>query len=167
VSLAEFVWLSLGAYAIHVAEEFMLDWRGWARGVLKLPVEWGDFYIVNAVVVVLGIVAAAVADRLPAVALGYSALMLVNATFFHVLPFAVTRGRFSPGLITAILLFYPAGFGAYAAAADQGALSTGALLGSILIGAALMASPIVFLKLRGLAYFRQDGAAPPSRTAEE
>ena len=159
MSLAEITWLSVGAYAIHVVEEFMLDWRGWARGVLKLPVEWGDFYIVNAVVVVLGIIAAAVAERLPAVALGFPALMLINATFFHVLPFLVTRGRFSPGLITAILLFYPTSFWAYMTADHEGVLSTGSLVGSILIGAALMASPIMFLKLKGLAYFRQDEPA--------
>jgi hypothetical protein len=35
--------------------------------------------------------------------------MLINATFFHVLPVIVFRGRFSPGMLTAIVLFYPTG----------------------------------------------------------
>jgi hypothetical protein len=32
-------------------EEFVFDWRNWARAVIGLPVEWRDFYITNSVVV--------------------------------------------------------------------------------------------------------------------
>ena len=58
MSLTDLIWLGTAFYAIHVAEEFMLNWRDWARAVIGLPVEWSDFYIVNSIVVVLGIVAA-------------------------------------------------------------------------------------------------------------
>lgn len=63
----------------------------WANHVLGPPVTWPDFYVTNAVVVVLGIVAAQVGWRLPAIALAFPALMLINAVFFHVAPFFVER----------------------------------------------------------------------------
>jgi hypothetical protein len=78
---------------VHVLEEFVLDWRSWVRHVLQLP-EWNDFYVTNALVIVLGLAAAEIASVWPTVALGFSALMLTNATFFHVYPFAWRRGRF-------------------------------------------------------------------------
>jgi hypothetical protein len=86
------MWFCLAAYSLHVLEEFVFDWQNWARNVLNLPAQWSDFYITNAVVIVLGVVAAEVAPTWPAVALGFPALMLINATFFHVAPVIWTRG---------------------------------------------------------------------------
>lgn len=145
------LWLCLAAYGIHVLEEFVFDWQSWARNVLHLPAQWQDFYITNALVIVLGVVAAEIAAVLPAIALSFPALMLINATFFHVAPFTWTRGRFSPGLITAVLLFFPLGIGAIQTSGVKGkgfALAFG-------IGAALMAAPIIFLKLKDKTYFDQ------------
>ncbi|MPZ41154.1 MAG: HXXEE domain-containing protein [Rhizobiales bacterium] len=156
MDLSRWMWLATAAYGIHVLEEFSLDWREWARSVIGLPVEWSDFYLVNALVVVLGIVAANLADAAPAVALAYPALMLINAIFFHIAPFIWTRGRFSPGLFTAVAFFLPIGFGCYWQASREGALNAGVVTVSIVIGALLMASPIVLLKLKRLSYFRQD-----------
>lgn len=155
MTLEVWAWLALAAYALHIMEEFALDWREWARSVIGLPVEWTDFYITNAAVIVLGIVQAQLAGVLPIVALAFAALMLINATFFHVLPIIVTKGRFSPGAITAVLLFYPIGIGMYRTAAANGMLTRGTLLGSMLGGAVLMAYPIILLRLKGLPYFRQ------------
>jgi hypothetical protein len=100
---------------------------------------------------VLGVVAAEIVPTWPAVALGFPALMLINATFFHVAPVVWTRGRFSPGLITALLLFFPLGIGSMRAAhADGAALAT-----AFTVGALLMLTPIAFLKLKGRHYFDQ------------
>jgi Protein of unknown function with HXXEE motif len=156
MELNHLLWLATAAYAVHVLEEFVFDWRNWARIVLKLPVEWSTFYVTNAVVIVLGVVSAQVSGPFPTVALAFPALMLINATFFHVAPFLWTRGRFSPGLITAMALFYPMGIWCYRAAASVGVLTTGVLFGSIALGALVMATPILFLKASGLAYFKQD-----------
>lgn len=145
------MWLCVAAYGLHIVEEFVFDWRNWARNVLHLLAQWGDFYITNALVIVLGIVAAEIAPTLPAVALGFPALMLINATFFHVAPVLWTRGRFSPGLITALLLFFPLGVETIRAA-HADALALGTAFG---IGALLMATPIVFLKLKERPYFDQ------------
>lgn len=156
MSLTDLTWLALAAYAVHILEEFTFDWRNWARNVLHLGVSWEQFYVTNAIVVVLGIVAAELATTMPAVALGFPALMLINATFFHVLPFLATRGRFSPGLISAVILFYPIGIACYWRAGADGGLGAGTLAGSLVLGAALMASPVLMLKLKDRPYFRQD-----------
>ena len=155
MTLEVWAWLAVAAYALHIMEEFALDWREWARGVIGLPVEWTDFYITNAIVIVLGVVQAQLANVLPIVALSFAALMLINATVFHVLRIMANNGRFSPGAITAVLLFYPIGIGMYRYAAAHGMLTRGVLLGSMLGGAVLMAYPIVLLRLKGLPYFRQ------------
>jgi hypothetical protein len=96
------LWVATAAYGLHALEEFMLDWKTWANKVLKLPVDWPIFYVVNALVVVLGIIAAEIGWRLPALSLAFPALMLINAVFFHILPFVVKK-KFSPGLISAVV----------------------------------------------------------------
>jgi len=152
MTLADLLWLSTAAYAAHVIEEFVLDWRNWARNVLGLPADWPSFYVVNAVVAVLGVTAAMIAPNLPAVALGFPALMLVNATFFHVLPVIRFGGRFSPGVISAVLLFYPLAIACYAVAG----VSWGGVALSAAIGVGLMAWPVVLLLIKDRPYFRQD-----------
>jgi hypothetical protein len=106
-------------------------------------------------VIVLGVVAANLAAW-PAVALAFPAVMLINATFFHVLPFVRMGGRFSPGLVTAVVLFYPVAIACYWRAATDGTLSAGALIASLVLGALLMASPVVLLLIKDQPYFRQD-----------
>ncbi len=34
MDLSHWLWLATAAYAIHMIEEFMLDWRDWARVAL-------------------------------------------------------------------------------------------------------------------------------------
>jgi len=114
MSLTDLLWLATAAYGVHILEEYQLNWRDWARAVIGLPVEWSDFYVVNALVIVFGIVAANLAGHSPGIALSFPALMLINATFFHVLPFARSGRRFSPGLATAVVLFQSASPATYA-----------------------------------------------------
>jgi len=155
MSLTDLTWLALAAYGLHILEEYTFDWRNWARNVLTLPVEWDHFYVTNALVVVLGAVAAELAATQPMLALAFPAVMLINATFFHVGPFLVTRGRFSPGLITAVILFYPIGIACFRRVAADGHLDSGTLAGALALGAVLMAAPVVMLKAKDRLYFRQ------------
>lgn len=83
--------------------------------------------------------------------------MLVNATFFHVLPFLLTRIN-SPGLFTAVLFFYPVAGWVYYGAWTDGVLKTNDAILSAVIGAATMAYPIVLLRTKGIRFFRQDMA---------
>jgi Protein of unknown function with HXXEE motif len=81
--------------------------------------------------------------------------MLFNVTFFHVVPFIRSRGRFSPGLATAIVTFYPVAIAAFIQAHAEGRLSVGVAILAFIIGAILMAFPIVMLHLKDGPYFRQ------------
>jgi Protein of unknown function with HXXEE motif len=155
MTLQTLAWLSMAAYAAHAMEEFTFDWRNWARAVIKLPVEWSDFYVTNAVVIALGIAQAELAPTLPLAPLLFASLMMINAVFFHIVPFVRMRGRFSPGLITAIVLFLPAALAVWLRAKSDGVvdLQTGML--AIGGGAMLMAYPIVMLNLKGKPYFKQ------------
>ncbi|MBX3733711.1 MAG: HXXEE domain-containing protein [Verrucomicrobiae bacterium] len=153
---AYILWIATFAYALHIVEEYTFDWKGWATAVIKLPVTWIHFAIVNGVVIVLGISCASVGWSCAEFALSLPALMLINATFFHVLPFLLTRGRWSPGLGTAVTLFYPIAVWAYYGAHLDGILSSRVLWLSLVLGALLMASPILMLKLRLRPYFKQD-----------
>ncbi len=155
MNLAHWIWLATAAYGIHALEEFILDWRDWARAVIGLPVEWSHFYVVNFLVIVLGFVAANLADVAPALALSYAALVLINGILFHIAPVILTRGRFSPGLFTAIILFLPIGFFCYRTANNAGQLDAFSVVLSVAIGAALMATPIVLLRIKDRPYFRQ------------
>jgi hypothetical protein len=149
------LWVATAAYGLHALEEFMLDWKDWANNVLKLPVDWPIFYVVNALVVVLGIIASAIGWRLPTLSLSFPALMLINAVFFHILPFAVKK-KFSPGLISAVVLFLPIGTGLFYGANRDDVLSVMTVIGAFALGAGLMAYPIILLKLRDKPFFKQD-----------
>jgi hypothetical protein len=155
MTLQTLAWLSMAAYAAHILEEFTFDWRNWARAVIKLPVEWNDFYVTNAVVIVLGIVQAELGTALPLAPLMFASLMLINALFFHILPFVRMGGRFSPGLITAIVLFFPTGLAVWLRAKSEGVqdIETGLL--AVAGGAFLMAYPIVMLNIKNKPYFQQ------------
>ena len=144
----EFVlWLMLFVYALHILEERILDWLGWARSTFNFDLGWGDFYTTNAVVVVAGICTAMVGWRLPEVSLMFPALALVNAVLFHILPTLLQR-RFSPGVITAVLLFLPIGIWSYYGAYLDRALTLVGGVASALGGAVLMAYPLVLLQIR-------------------
>src|ERR1700722_10336301 len=146
------LWLCVAAYGFHVVEEFIFDWRNWARQVLHLPARWEDFYVTNCLVIVLGIVAVEIAPEFPAIALGFPGLMLINGTFMHVFPFILKGGRFSPGLITSILLFWPIGTCTMLAANPD---ARTVIIG-LFVGAAMLATPIGFIVLKQRAYFDQE-----------
>jgi hypothetical protein len=155
MTLQTLAWLSMAAYAAHILEEFTFDWRNWARAVIKLPVEWNDFYVTNAVVIVLGIVQAELGTALPLAPLMFASLMLINALFFHILPFVRMGGRFSPGLITAIVLFFPTGLAVWLRAKSEGVLDIETGLLAVAGGAFLMAYPIVMLNIKNKPCFQQ------------
>lgn len=157
MSLTTLAWLSMAVYAVHILEEYTFDWRNWARAVINLPVEWNDFYVTNAVVLALGIAQAMLAPTFPLASLVYASLMLVNALLFHVLPMLRARGRFSPGVVTAVVLFLPTGIAVWWRAALDGVLDAGTVMLAVVGGALLMAYPVVMLNLKSKPYFKQDG----------
>jgi Protein of unknown function with HXXEE motif len=149
------LWICTTAYGLHVLEEFELNWCNWARSILGLPVDWNSFYVVNALVLVLGICCAGVGWRCPEFALAYPALMVINATLFHVLPVIVTR-VFSPGVVTGVVLFYPIPAWTYYGAWTDGALTAWQGVVSGVLAALLMACPVVLLLVKNLPLFQYE-----------
>ena len=56
------LWIATLIYGVHMLEETIYGWHDWVRNVLKLQAEWNEFYMVNAVVIVLGASCALVAQ---------------------------------------------------------------------------------------------------------
>lgn len=156
------LWVLVAASALHVVEERALGWQGWAKGVLGkafgLAPSWADFWATNAALIVFGIAAASVGWKAPAFSLALPALCIINAVAFHIVP-SIREGRPNPGVFTASALYVPIGIWAYAAASADNRLSAGTLLGSLLIGAAVMAAAILILIL-GQRFGYDDDPAP-------
>ncbi|MEJ8848324.1 HXXEE domain-containing protein [Variovorax rhizosphaerae] len=154
MTLSTLAWLGMAAYAAHILEEYTFDWRGWSQATLKLPVEWNDFYVTNAIVISLGIAQAMLAPTLPLAVLSFSGLMFINGVFMHIVPFART-GRFSPGVITSVLLFLPQSIATFHTALATGAASYATILLGLAIGGLTLAFPISMLLLKSKPFFRQ------------
>jgi hypothetical protein len=148
------LWIAVAAYAAHILEEFTYNWKSWVTQTLGVPVDWPDFYVTNAAVVVLGICCAQIGWRLPEFSLIYPSLMLVNALFFHLVP-TIFYKRFSPGLITALVLFLPIADWTYYGAYQDGVLTTRALVISLIGSVLTMVFPVALMRTKGARIFRQ------------
>ena len=140
-------WLLTAAYAAHIAEEYFLDWRSWAMQVSGFELKWRDFAIANAVVIVIGIAASLIGFSLPMVSYLFVGLAAANAIIAH-LGATIVKKRFSPGLISSLLLFIPLSAWAYHIAAKKGILTIELLLVSLLGGTAIMSIPVVIQLLK-------------------
>ena len=146
-------WVALAAYALHILEEYTYDWKTWAQKILKLNVDWNTFYVANLAVLFVGIACAEVGWSHPTFSLVFPALMVINALFFHILPYIRSKRKFSPGLFTAIFLFLPIGFACFNRALDMG-VHTKSLIVAGVCGALLMAFPVFMVKTKNLDFFK-------------
>jgi hypothetical protein len=140
------LWLLPLAYAAHVLEEKQFNWKDWAGKLMGMQLGWDFFYLVNAAVIVTGFITASIGWRAPAISLLMPAQVLINAVFFHILP-TLRHRVVSPGTLTAVLLFIPAVLAVYWGAAQDGVLTPANLLISVILGALVMAYPVILLKL--------------------
>jgi hypothetical protein len=115
-------WILTVAYAGHILEEYVLDWRKWAQDTSGLKLEWTEFFIANFAVIVLGISCSAVGFDCPVYSFMFVGLAAVNGLFAHIGTTIVKR-KFSPGLITSILLFIPVCTWSYIIAYEKGILT--------------------------------------------
>jgi hypothetical protein len=115
------LWAILLVLGIHFLEEYALDFRGWFEFVLRLPVTWEQYHLVNVSVVLLAIACAAIGWRQPELALVMPAVLIVNAVF-HI-GASLIWWRYSPGAATSGLLFVPAALWAFAGARRDGVLT--------------------------------------------
>jgi hypothetical protein len=146
-------WVALAAYAFHILEEYNYDWKTWAQKILKLDVDLNGFYVTNVIFLFFGIACAEVGWAHPTFSLMFPSLMVVNALFFHIMPYVRSKRKFSPGMITAIFLFLPIGLGSFNMAIGLG-VHTKSILIAALCGALVMAFPIFLLKTKNLDFFK-------------
>lgn len=150
MSLTVLAWLAVGAYALHIVEEHILGWQGWAKRSMNLSIDADSYVIVEVAFLILGAIGAMLVQVAPVYALAFGAFLLINVTFFHLLPMLVSGGKFSPGILTGIFLFYPIGYYEFAGAK----LPQNSLIAAVLIGAAAILWPVLLLKLRNQPYFK-------------
>jgi hypothetical protein len=142
------IWICVFAYGIHIFEKFIFNWQDWAVTVLKFKnSSWGLFYAVNALGMVAGVTSAMVGWNMPAFALIIPALLFLNAIFLQIGPAIVTR-RYSPGLVSSVILFLPIASWAYYGAYLDDVLDPVVAILSLLLGAFLVLLPAICVKIQ-------------------
>lgn len=98
-------------YVAHIAEEYWVDFAGWAQQILPLRMtgrELLGWNIAGLLLMTLGVVLARERRRWRWVMTTLAGIVLVNVFFHAALSVAVRS--YSPGLATVLLLWLPLGF---------------------------------------------------------
>jgi hypothetical protein len=135
--------LLLASAIIHVAEETIYDWVLWANQFIE-GVTWSQFAFWNTLFLsfcVIGIVSKNIVLQL-----SLAALVVTNA-FIHLMP-SLVHWQYSPGLVSALVLYLPAGISAYVIAYQKSLATKKQMLFSIPLGAALMVAPFIYQAFR-------------------
>lgn len=138
------LWILVAACAVHVIEEYILDWQSWVQGLSGLQVTWGRFWLVNAGFLFFACMAAMIGFKRPVIGLALPSLTLINGLFFHIGP-TIVLGRVSPGVVSSVFLYVPLSTILFWQAHKQGLLTFGVTLNAVILGAAIMALPFVLL----------------------
>ena len=137
-------WAIVAAALIHVAEEY---WGGFLSLIQeRVPgMTLRQFLIINALFVVLCVVAAIVRTSGPVLSLSVASLILINA-LIHIAATVWLR-RYAAGVISAVVLYIPLGTYAF----YQAGLTPGKAAAAGLLGLLWMAVPLIFqfIRLRG------------------
>ena len=134
-------WILTVAYAGHILEEYVFDWRKWAQETSKLKLEWSEFFVANFAVIILGISCSVVGFDCPVFSYMFIGLAAINAIFAHI-GTTIIKKKFSPGLITSVLLFIPVCTWAYIIADEKGILTYPFILITLGGGLLIMLFPI-------------------------
>lgn len=145
-------WAIVVAALIHVAEEY---WGGFLSLMQqRLPgVTLRQFLIINALLVLLCIVAAVVGTGNPVLSLSVASLILINA-MIHIVATAWLR-RYAAGVISSIVLYVPLGIYAF----YRAELTPSQAAAAGLLGLLWMSVPLVYqiVRLRGRLPIRHSG----------
>lgn len=147
------IWLMPASFAAHISEEWIGGFPAWVSHIAggqmsrQAFIENNAFFM--AVLLLLTFFASYARSRWTAfVLISWASANLFWDFLFHLgaTPF---WGVYSPGLITATLLYFPVSFFVARAALEEGVLPKGELIGASATGAALMA----FVIWAGLYHF--------------
>jgi hypothetical protein len=105
---AGLLWLFVPAFAVHVAEEWVAGFPAWVARVAGAPLPAGAFVVVNGIAMAFlafGVRAAVRDGRHGWIAVAVATIALVN-TLGHAAGSVLTRA-YSPGLVSAVVLYVP------------------------------------------------------------
>ena len=131
------LWVVAASCVLHPAEEYFTGWQVWARQTLGIAMPTPTFLAANMLLAVIAfLLARQVGWRRPVLSLVIPSATLVNAIFLHILP-TIVKGRVSPGLYTAALLYVPFSSWALVGAARDGvaprAIATAKVFGTLMM----------------------------------
>lgn len=137
--------LILVCAVVHIAEESIFDWTSWASQFVT-GVTVTQFIFWNAIFLALCVVG--VFSSSPILQLSLAGLVVINA-FVHLVP-SLVHWQYSPGLVSALVLYLPVGVSAYAVSYRRFLATRRQMFLSVPLGAAWMAVPFIYQVLRVL-----------------
>ena len=148
-----FVWLFPAVYALHIVEEYGTAFPAWMTRHMHASMDNAGFLLNNALFMAILLAttawASASRSRLSAfVFLSWASGNLFWNFIFHLVT-TIHFDSYSPGLMTASLLYYPVSIWGGVLAVREGRLGIAGVLGAFAIGAALM----MFVIWAGLWHF--------------
>lgn len=133
---AGLLWPFVPAFAIHVAEEWYAGFTAWVVQIAARPIPNPVFVAINAIAMVLLVIGVRAASRRESngwIAVTIATIALIN-TVSHAVGSLLTQS-YSPGLISAVVLYVPLGSLTIIRAVDQAPARTlrqGVFIGVIL-----------------------------------
>jgi hypothetical protein len=141
------LWICVAVYAMHALEEKILDGNKWFDPkMLKFKLGSTDFYVVQAMKILVGICCAMVGWRNTSFSLLFPAVLVLSAIFSHIIP-AIRTKKFNPGLLTSVFLLIPIGIWSYVGAYKDTVLCEIAFIASIILGCVVKWAPSIYLRL--------------------
>lgn len=136
------IWLMPASFAPHILEEFAAGFPGWVTDTLGSPMSAGGFLLNNAAFMAILLGLTGWAWRRPSPLPAFLLLCWASGNLFWNFVFHLATtflyDRFSPGLLTAVALYFPISIVVAWAAVSQRALPLPAFAGAVAVGAALM-----------------------------
>jgi Protein of unknown function with HXXEE motif len=148
-----FVWM-MAAAILHIFEEYVYP-GGFLRW-MRILITSASLTVVDAVIIngaFLGLVFSPLMDapaKTPILSISIPSLLLING-MLHVLGTFITK-RYSPGVITAVLLYFPIGGYAIFELARSWQLPSSIIVEGILLGAGWHLIPFARLGLQRIMY---------------
>lgn len=138
-------WLIVGAAVVHVAEEYWAGWVEWV-GQIVPGVTMAQFAVVNLLFLLLCVGAAIAPSGSVILRLSVASLLFVNVPF-HLVP-AIAMRAYSPGLVSALLLYVPLAAYAWYLYVRSGLLTMANTVAAALLGLLWMGLPLAFQAMR-------------------
>ncbi|HFN5283896.1 TPA: HXXEE domain-containing protein [Pseudomonas aeruginosa] len=137
-----FLWALPAAYALHIPEEYFTGFPTWVSRHMYASMDDLEFWTNNSLfmAIIVSLALWASRSRSPIAAfvfLSWASGNLFWNFIFHLVT-TITADSYSPGLVTAVLLYYPISIWAGVLAVRDGRLSLGGVIGAFSIGAGLM-----------------------------